>query len=350
MSSPRRRSRPVPRKARPRPTTETGANAYESADERAESTSPEPAAPAAPVAALRGPTRSQNRAAKRATGVRAKKVRSGGVSGRRSRGYSPVVIGLAGAAVLGVAVLLAIGGFGGPSASGSPGASQAAFATPHTNPYGDGTCPSAQPAPLPAGQNRTVTITTSLGDIVIKVDGALSPIAAGNFVALVACHYYDNVAFHRTAALSDGTPFVIQGGDPDGTGSGPGPGYSIQDETVTTKYHRGTVAMARTSQPNSQGSQFFIVLDDKAEPPLSSANTYAIFGEVTAGMDVADAIFGASAGEEIPATPIRMLSVTLSGGPVPSFAPSSAPTAAPTAAPSAATSPAATSAAPVASP
>ena len=78
--------------------------------------------------------------------------------------------------------------------------------------------------------------------------------------------------------------------------------------------------MARTSAPNSQGSQFFIVLNDKAAAALASANTYAIFGEVTNGMDVADAIFKASAGQELPANPIVMTSVTVSA-PSPSASP-----------------------------
>ena len=88
------------------------------------------------------------------------------------------------------------------------------------------------------------------GTIVIDVKADLSPIAVGNFVALAACGYYDGVVFHR---LVPG--FVIQGGDRTGTGSG-GPGYTIADEPVTTAYQRGTVAMARSSPPNSLGSQF----------------------------------------------------------------------------------------------
>jgi cyclophilin family peptidyl-prolyl cis-trans isomerase len=172
-------------------------------------------------------------------------------------------------------------------------------------------CPTSQPEALPAGETRTVTIATELGDVVIKVDGSLSPIAAGNFVALAECGYYDGVVFHRTATLQDGTPFVIQGGDPDGTGRG-GPGYTIQDEPVTATYRRGTVAMARTSQPNSQGSQFFIVLDDRAVTPLVAANTYAIFGEVVSGMEVADGIYEASNGAELPSDPIAMTRVTVS--------------------------------------
>jgi cyclophilin family peptidyl-prolyl cis-trans isomerase len=145
-------------------------------------------------------------------------------------------------------------------------------------------CPTSQPPALPAGGTRTVTMTTAKGTIAIKVEADLSPIAAGNFVALAACGFYDGVVFHR---LVPG--FVIQGGDPDGTGTG-GPGYTIRDEPVRATYKRGTVAMARTQQPNSQGSQFFIVLDDGAQASLAQANTYAIFGNVTNGMDVVDAI------------------------------------------------------------
>ncbi len=191
---------------------------------------------------------------------------------------------------------------------------------------------------LGPGESRLVTIKTEKGDIVIKVDGFLSPIAAGNFVALAECKFYDGVVFHRTAALDGGTPFVIQGGDPLGTGTG-GPGYTIADEPVATAYKRGTVAMARSQQPHSQGSQFFIVLSDEAGPILQSANTYAIFGSVVSGMEVADAIFQASAGQEIPTSPIAMTTVTVgevppSFSPAPSVGASAAPTGAATSAPS----------------
>jgi peptidyl-prolyl cis-trans isomerase B (cyclophilin B) len=171
-------------------------------------------------------------------------------------------------------------------------------------------CPTSQPPSLPAGETRRVDIKTSKGSITITVDGSLSPIAAGNFVALAGCGFYDGVTFHRVATMGDGTPFVIQGGDPTGTGRG-GPGYTIADEPVTATYHRGTVAMARSSQPNSQGSQFFIVLDDGAAGILASYNTYAIFGEVTDGMNVADAIY-AAADAESPSHPIVMDAVTVS--------------------------------------
>ena len=165
-----------------------------------------------------------------------------------------------------------------------------------------------------------------------QVDSYRSPIAAGNFVALAQCKFYDGVVFHRTAALQSGTPFVIQGGDPLGTGGG-GPGYTIKDEPVATTYKRGTVAMARSSQPDSQGSQFFIVLSDESGPILlNNGNNYAIFGNVVSGMDVADAIYSASNGEELPPNPVVMTTVTVADGPAPTAAPggSASPTSGPT--------------------
>jgi cyclophilin family peptidyl-prolyl cis-trans isomerase len=188
----------------------------------------------------------------------------------------------------------------GPSASPGAGASDQASVA----------CPTSQPEALPAGETRTVTLDTDLGAIAVAVEADLSPIAAGNFVALAACGYYDGTPFHRTPTLQDGTPFVIQGGDPTGTGTG-GPGYEIKDEPVTTEYKRGTVAMARTQAPDSVGSQFFIVLDDASGEILASANTYQIIGNVSSGMETADAIFEASAGIELPADPVVVTTATV---------------------------------------
>lgn len=206
------------------------------------------------------------------------------------------------AALAGVALLVAACSVGAsPIPIGNPDAS----ATPLPS-TGSSACPASQPEPLPAGETRTVTIETSLGTIVTTIEGSLSPIAAGNFVALAGCGYYDGVVFHRVVP-----GFVIQGGDPTGTGRG-GPGYTIADEPVTTTYRRGTLAMARTPAPNSQGSQFFIVLDDAAAARgLAAANTYAIFGSVTSGMDVVDEI-AAAADAELPTQPIAMTSVSVS--------------------------------------
>ena len=202
-------------------------------------------------------------------------------------------------------LLLGPGGGGGGGTLASPGASASGGSS-----LTAGSCPAAQPPALTAGETRTVTLTTPKGTIVIKVEADLSPIAAGNFVALASCGFYDDTVFHRTATLEDGTPFVIQGGDPEGTGTG-GPGYTIQDEPVKTPYKRGTVAMARTQAPNSVGSQFFIVLDDKDGAILGSANTYQIIGNVSSGMNTADAIYVASGGKELPSDPVPVTTATV---------------------------------------
>src|SRR5439155_276260 len=222
------------------------------------------------------------------------------------------------AAVIAFLVLRPGGLGGGATASGSPRASGSPSSSVSGNvnlgsgsPGARGTsgvkagCPTSQPPAAPAGEKRVATIQTAKGSFEITLDADLSPIAVGNFEALASCGYYDGVVFHRIATLQDGTPFVIQGGDPKGTGTG-GPGYTIQDEPVTAKYIRGTVAMARTSAPNSVGSQFFVVLDDKDQEVLASANTYQIIGSVTKGMETVDAIYQAAGGQENPANPIAM--------------------------------------------
>jgi cyclophilin family peptidyl-prolyl cis-trans isomerase len=171
-----------------------------------------------------------------------------------------------------------------------------------TSPAGgvlNATCPTSQPPALAAGQTRTVTMGTEKGTITIKLEADLSPIAVGNFAALVSCGYYDGLGFHRVVPQ-----FVIQGG------RGPKLAYTIEDEPVTATYGRGVVAMARTSQPHSVDSQFFIVTDDLARTALASANTYQIIGHVTSGMEVADAIT-AAADKELPSNPIKMTTVTI---------------------------------------
>jgi len=174
-----------------------------------------------------------------------------------------------------------------------------------------GECPTSEPAALAAGEQREIVMSTSMGEITLLLEADLSPIAVGNFVALAECGFYDNVIFHRIAYMQDGTPFVIQGGDPTGTGMGD-PGYKIRDEAVLGEYRRGVLAMARSAAPNSQGSQFFIVLDDGAAGPLESVRTYAILGEVIAGMDVVDAIAAVERDQEDrPVVPVTILSTTV---------------------------------------
>jgi cyclophilin family peptidyl-prolyl cis-trans isomerase len=137
------------------------------------------------------------------------------------------------------------------------------------------------PGTLAADQieGKQIRLTTDKGDIVFTLFADTAPNTVSNFVYLAGEGYYDGLTFHRR---EEG--FVIQGGDPNGTGTG-GPGYKFADELGDDReYTRGTVAMANAG-PNTNGSQFFVMLDDVALPHL-----YTIFGEVTEGMDVVDAI------------------------------------------------------------
>ena len=165
--------------------------------------------------------------------------------------------------------------------------------------------PNPVPADKPAGDGTGIRISTDLGDIVIGLFNESAPVAAENFQNLVESGYYDGTGFHRIV-----TDFVIQGGDPEGTGRG-GPGYTIEDEQVVGTYERGIVAMARTQAPNSQGSQFFVVLDDTAEAPLESARTYVIFGRVLEGMDVVDAIAARGPVADFIEDPVRIVSTAI---------------------------------------
>jgi len=128
--------------------------------------------------------------------------------------------------------------------------------------------------------NRTVVLKTNKGDITIELFNESMPITANNFLRLVEEGFYDGVIFHRVIS-----GFMIQGGDPLGTGTG-GPGYTIPDEfTDNNRNDRGTISMAN-SGPDSGGSQFFINLVDNDF--LDSK--HPVFGKVVDGMDVVDAI------------------------------------------------------------
>ena len=123
------------------------------------------------------------------------------------------------------------------------------------------------------------TIQTDKGSIEIELHADKTPMTVANFVNLAQRGYYDGVTFHRVIAN-----FMIQGGDPTGTGRG-GPGYRFRDEIEGAgNYGRGTVAMAN-SGPNTNGSQFFICHTDAGLP-----HSYTIFGQVTSGMEAVDSI------------------------------------------------------------
>jgi cyclophilin family peptidyl-prolyl cis-trans isomerase len=156
----------------------------------------------------------------------------------------------------------------------------------------------------PAAQ-YSATLKTTAGDITIELFPQEAPKTVNNFVFLAKQGFYDGVIFHRTI-----NGFMIQGGDPTGTGRG-GPGYRFADEKVQRRYTRGIVAMANAG-PNTNGSQFFIVHGADAGLPPS----YTIFGQVSAGMDSVDGIATAptrSGGEgSSPVTPAKIESVSIS--------------------------------------
>jgi cyclophilin family peptidyl-prolyl cis-trans isomerase len=122
-----------------------------------------------------------------------------------------------------------------------------------------------------------VVIALDAGEITMELDPRLAPVTVNNFVAQARAGFYDGLTFHRVVP-----EFVIQGGDPEGTGRG-GPGYKFEDEPVKGDYTLGAVAMANAG-PNTNGSQFFICIDD-CRRKLSPS--YNLFGYVIDGMDVA---------------------------------------------------------------
>lgn len=123
------------------------------------------------------------------------------------------------------------------------------------------------------------TVTTDRGTIVMDLDPKLAPKTVNNFVGLARQGYYDGLTFHRVVP-----GFVVQGGCPNGTGAG-GPGYKFADEQVTGEYILGAVAMANAG-PNTNGSQFFICIDDCTS---KLTKDYNLFGYVTQGVDIAQA-------------------------------------------------------------
>ena len=134
------------------------------------------------------------------------------------------------------------------------------------------------------------TISTSRGDIVIDLDAKNAPKTVNNFVTLAKDGYYDGVTFHRVIPN-----FMIQGGDPTGTGRG-GPGYTFGDETVgnPNRHERGVLSMANAG-PSTNGSQFFIT--HGPQPHLDGKHT--VFGRVASGMEVVDAIRQGDAMESV---------------------------------------------------
>lgn len=194
-----------------------------------------------------------------------------------------------------IAVLLAATGCGdGPSNTNSSGSGEKSF--------------TKADAVTIAGKQYSATMKTSKGDIVVELFADKAPQTVNSFVFLAKKGFFDGLAFHRVVK-----GFVIQTGDPTGSGSG-GPGYSTKDEPNQLSNERGTLAMAKVSGATEFGSQFFINLTNNTALDYNNPtpNKFYPFGKVTSGMDVVDAIANVpvDAGGK-PTTPVTITSVTI---------------------------------------
>ena len=162
----------------------------------------------------------------------------------------------------------------------------------------------APPMCLDDGVSYQAIVTTNQGEFTIALDPESAPVAANNFVFLARNQYFDDTVCHRIIPN-----FVVQCGDPTATGTG-GPGYTIVDEPPAPgEYQIGSVAMAKTLEPDSAGSQFFIITgsDGAALPP-----EYALFGQVTDGLDTTvEAMAAAGSPDGVPTEPIEIQSIRI---------------------------------------
>src|SRR4051794_7559120 len=181
-------------------------------------------------------------------------------------------------------------------------------AKPRPKPDGELDRPSLKP-----GSARRATIVTNCGTIVISLDVSEQPKTVASFAYLARRGFFDDLTFHRIAQSPDGSDFVVQGGDPTGTGQG-GPGYSVTERPPEdAQYTHGVVAMAKTEvePPGTSGSQFFIVTaEDAGLPP-----DYAILGKVVSGDDAVKRMAATPADPRTqqPTSPVVMQKVTVSG-------------------------------------
>jgi cyclophilin family peptidyl-prolyl cis-trans isomerase len=156
------------------------------------------------------------------------------------------------------------------------------------------------PLTVDATKKYTAKISTTAGDMTAELYPGDAPRTVNNFVFLARDGFYEGVIFHRVIS-----GFMIQGGDPTGTGTG-GPGYRFEDEPVSKRYTRGTLAMANAG-PNTNGSQFFIMHADYGLPP-----NYTIFGKLTSGEEVVDTIANAPKNSsDRPHEPVKINSIEI---------------------------------------
>lgn len=158
--------------------------------------------------------------------------------------------------------------------------------------------------PLDTGREHALVVETSCGSFTIALDPEQAPKTAASLVALAGDGYFDDTTFHRVVP-----GFVIQGGDPTGTGAG-GPGYTTVDVPAAgSRYVRGVVAMAKSGvePPGAAGSQFFVVTgDDVGLPP-----EFAIVGEVSEGLETVDRIDALGIGDGPPSQPVVITTITV---------------------------------------
>ncbi|MGH8869316.1 MAG: peptidylprolyl isomerase [Actinomycetes bacterium] len=176
-----------------------------------------------------------------------------------------------------------------PSASPSPSPTASAAAGCQYRPADSGGVEKVGTPPTrPASRPYKAVLDTNRGTIRLALDTASAPCTVGSFRFLAGKDYFDDSPCHR---LTTESIFVLQCGDPLGSGQG-GPGYEFDEENLPkpggVTYPKGTVAMARTTQPGTNGSQFFLVHDDTTLPP-----DYTVFGQVTGGMNVLDDVAAA---------------------------------------------------------
>ena len=154
---------------------------------------------------------------------------------------------------------------------------------------------------IDTGKQYVATLNTEKGDIVIELNAGKAPQTVNNFVSLAVRGFYDNTTFHRVLH-----GFMAQGGDPTGTGTG-GPGYTIPDEFTDLTHEQGVISMANTGRPNTGGSQFFITY--APQPHLNGR--HAVFGKVTQGMDVVEALTSRDPGTNPTFPGDKLLEVTI---------------------------------------
>jgi cyclophilin family peptidyl-prolyl cis-trans isomerase len=162
--------------------------------------------------------------------------------------------------------------------------------------------PEVPPMIIDSAKTYEATMVTDRGTLEILLDPLAAPVTVNNFVFLARWHYFNGIIFHRVIP-----GFVLQGGDPTGTGTG-GPGYRFNDELPKPgRYELGSLAMANAG-PNTNGSQFFVISgpDGMRLPPL-----YSLFGKVVSGLDVVQTINDLGSGSGRPSEVVTIQSVTI---------------------------------------